>query len=71
MNCQNCRFYYDEQRVPPNVNRITCVAKCSLFNIQILNGYVDECTGKMRKDFHAKPTTKTVDEPDPSISESP
>ena len=70
MNCQNCRFYCDEQSVPPNANRITLVAKCSLFNIQVLNGYVDECTGKMRKDFHAKPNQTTVEEPDSSISQS-
>lgn len=61
ISCLECRFLTDIQAVSANPHGITSVAKCQLFNLQILNLHVDDCTGKMLKE----PINETYTEPNP------
>ena len=60
ISCLECRFLTDIQAISINPNGITSVAKCKLFNLQILNLHVDDCTGKMLKEqTNERHTTNT------------
>ena len=47
IDCTTCRFLSNIQPIQFHPHGITSVAVCLLFNIQINNLCVDECTGKM------------------------
>lgn len=67
ISCIECKFLSNIQAVAINPNGITSVAKCNLFNLQILNLHVDECTGKMPKE-QSNETQSTVDQEQASIT---
>ena len=50
ISCIECKFLSNIQPVQFNPNGVTSVANCNLFNLQILNLHVDDCTGKMLKE---------------------